>query len=417
LKAAPAPAYDAVIVGAGMVGLAVAKALGEKDPSARLLVLEKEAAPGKHASGRNSGVLHSGIYYPPDTLKARFCREGARRMKAFAREQGVLLGEWGKVILAVDAAERPALEKLKRNADAQGIRAEVVEGAVLAALEPHAAPGAAGLHCPDTAVVDAKALVKKLAELLLSRGVEIRLGRTVAAVDLAARTVSTAEGETIGFGRLYNCAGAHADRVAHLCGVGLEYGLVPFKGLYYRLDPARAGLVKSSVYPVPDPLMPFLGVHLTKVASGEVFVGPTAIPALGRENYGVLSGARPGEAAEVLWRLGRLMLSDAPNFRRLVRVEVGKYLKPLFLRAARRLVPALREADLLPSDKAGIRPQLVNLAANRLEMDFLVRRTAESVHVLNAISPAFTSAFPFGEWIAAGGDGPFIDGASQKKGQ
>ncbi len=353
---------------------------------------------GVHASGRNSGVLHSGIYYGADTLKAKVCAIGGQRMRAFAAEHDIRCERWGKVIVAASSQDLITLERLLKNARDNAIRAEKVDAQTLRSLEPHAYPYQAGIYSPDTAVIDSLAVVEKLRDLLNGLGVEIRYGHSVRAQKPASKYLEVGA-DKIGYGFLFNCAGASADEVARPFGVGQQYALLPFKGLYYKLAPARNFLVKSSIYPVPDISLPFLGVHLTRVISGDVYVGPTAIPAFGRENYGLLSGLRVGESARIAWHLLQMYISNRQNFRHLVHTETMKYFKPHFLRAAQRLVPEVQAADLLPSHKVGIRPQLVNIKERRLEMDFVLERTEFSLHVLNAISPAFTSSFAFAEMI------------------
>jgi len=205
--------------------------------------------------------------------------------------------------------------------------------------------------------------------------------------------------EDYGFGYFLNCTGAYADRVARLAGLAGEYILVPFKGFYYKLSPSRASLVRASIYPVPNPDMPFLGVHFTRVVQGDVYIGPTAVPALGRENYHGFSGIRAGESAEVFVQLARMYLSPDPMFRRLVHQEFSSYLKSVYTARARKLVPEVRSEDLQTCSKVGIRPQLVNRKTGKLEMDYVIQKAGRTLHVLNAISPAFTCAFAFAEYL------------------
>ncbi|MDO8412445.1 MAG: L-2-hydroxyglutarate oxidase [Gallionellaceae bacterium] len=393
-----AQAVDYLIVGGGIVGLTVARELRKRYPAASIALLEKEAALGKHASGRNSGVLHSGIYYDSSTLKAKVCAEGARRMKAFAAEHDINCQHSGKVIVATSAQDLPVLERLLKNAQANGIRAERLDEQGIHQIEPHAGVYQQGIYCPDTAVIDSKAVLLKLRELLTATGVEIFLHAAVDSIDVAARKIITPAGE-FSYGYLFNCAGASADKVAKHYGLGLDYTLVPFKGIYFKLRPERAHLVRANIYPVPDINQPFLGVHLTRVASGDVYAGPTAIPALGRENYGILQGARLAESLRVGFEISRMYLANHQNFRRLVHTELGKYRKKNFFAAVRKLMPELTYDDLVASDKAGIRPQLINIREKKLEMDYVIEKSADSLHVLNAISPAFTSSLAFAEWI------------------
>ncbi|MBK8870676.1 MAG: L-2-hydroxyglutarate oxidase [Elusimicrobia bacterium] len=386
---------DFLIVGAGIVGLAVANELRRRHPKANIVVLEKETEVGCHASGRNSGVLHSGIYYSPGTLKAKFCAEGARRMLAFAKENGVAHRVAGKVILAVGPEDLPGLERLEQNAKANGIRAVRLSAQTLMEIEPHATPGEA-IHCLDTAVVDAPAVVQALAEKVELSGTRFFFGEEV--IEAEETAVITRSGRKLKFEKMINCAGAHADKVARLFGLAKDHILVPFKGLYWKLRNGADHWVRESIYPVPDLNFPFLGIHLTRGVGGDVYVGPTAIPAFGRENYGLLEGITPGESAQIMGRLTKMYFQKDPTFRRLVNREMGHYVKTGFLKAVQRLVPALSVEDLVPSNKVGIRPQLVR-RTGELEMDFHMEQTDNSLHVLNAISPAFTCSLAFAEKI------------------
>lgn len=389
---------DYLIVGGGIIGLTVARELRNRYPAASIVVLEKEGTLGKHASGRNSGVLHSGIYYDSSTLKAKVCAEGARRMKAFAAEHGINCQHSGKVIVATSPQDLPVIVRLLKNAQENGIRAELLDEQGIREIEPNANVYQQGIHCLDTAVIDSKAVLAKLRELLTAAGVKILFNAPVVSVDVDTRQVSTHVGE-FSYGYLFNCAGASADMVAKFYGLGLDYTLVPFKGIYFKLRPERAHLVHANIYPVPDINQPFLGVHLTRVASGEVYAGPTAIPALGRENYGILQGAQLGESLRVGLEVIRMYVANNQNFRNLVRTEMGKYRKKNFFAAVQKLMPGLTYDDLVPSDKVGIRPQLINVREKKLEMDYVIEKSADSLHVLNAISPAFTSSLAFAEWI------------------
>jgi len=389
---------DYLIVGGGIVGLTVARELRKRYPTASIALLEKEAVLGKHASGRNSGVLHSGIYYDSGTLKAKVCAEGARRMKAFAAEHGINCQHSGKVIVATSVQDLPVIERLLKNARENGIRAVRLDEQGIHQIEPHAGVYQQGIHCPDTAVIDSKAVISKLQELLINDGVKIFFNAPVSSINTEARKVITPIGE-FGYKYLFNCAGASADKVAKFFGLGLDYALLPFKGIYFKLRPERAHLVHANIYPVPNVNQPFLGVHLTRVASGDVYAGPTAIPALGRENYGILQGAQLGESLRVGFEVSKMYLANHQNFRQLVHTELGKYRKKNFFAAVRKLMPELTYDDLVSSDKVGIRPQLINVREKRLEMDYVIEKSSDSLHVLNAISPAFTSSLAFAEWI------------------
>jgi L-2-hydroxyglutarate oxidase LhgO len=390
--------FDFVVIGAGIVGLTTAYELRRRFPQASIAMLEKEISLGRHASGRNSGVLHSGIYYGADTLKAKVCSRGAARMMAFAEEHGIPYRRSGKVIIATGEQDLPTVERLLQNAKDNGIRAEKLDEKGIKDIEPHANPYQAGIYSPDTAVIDSRAVLEKLHGLLVRAGVSFALDQGVTDVAEKERQLFTSTGK-YSYGYVFNCAGANADRIARKFGLGQDYTLMPFKGLYYTLRPERAHLVRSNIYPVPDISLPFLGVHLTRVISDEVYAGPTAIPALGRENYGVLQGIRPGEGINIGWQLARLYMRNQNNFRHLVHSELERYRKANFLESVRRLVPDIRADDLMSSKKVGIRPQLINLRTRKLEMDFVVESSPSSLHVLNAISPAFTSSFAFAEML------------------
>ncbi len=395
----PARNFDFVIVGAGILGLTAAFELKERLPESRILILEKEEKPGLHASGRNSGVLHSGIYYSTDTLKSRICAAGARLMRAFSAEYGIACEPCGKVIIATCENDLAGIERMMQNARQNQIRAELLEEKEVRQIEPHARPYRYGIYTPDTARIDSHQVIEKLVALLAGKGVQFEYGAEARAIRPSFKEVQTSK-EQFGFGYLVNCAGAHADKIAKTFGLAQDLALLPFKGIYYKLREERKHLVRGNIYPVPDLAMPFLGIHLSRVISGDVYVGPTAVPAMGRENYGILEGIDWQESFGILGRLLQMYGADRHSFRRLVHREILHYLKPYFLAAARRLVPELEAEDLEPSDKVGIRPQLIRKKDKKMEMDFVIEQTKDSLHVLNAISPAFTSSFAFAELIA-----------------
>lgn len=390
--------FDVVIIGSGIVGLSTARELHRRRPKLAIAIIEKEPRAGVHASGRNSGVMHCGIYYGADTLKAKVCAEGARRMGEYATEHGIAYSKGGKLVLAVDEVQLPMVDKLLKNARDNGIRAEKISAEVAAKIEPYAATGTAAIYCPDTAVIDSATVVTTLAAQLQAQGITLVYDSPVTFIDTAAKTVHTPHAQ-IAYGYLINCAGAFADTVARQFGLAHDYVLVPFKGIYWKLSAQANPKVRANIYPVPDPTLPFLGVHLTRVISGDVYLGPTAIPALGRENYSILGGINAQESARIFSMLGRMYWRNENNFRRLSHTELGKYSKRRFYNTAKKLMPSLRMEDMVPTNKVGIRPQLVNVKSGRLEMDYIFESTADSLHVLNTISPAFTSAFAFAEMI------------------
>ncbi len=390
--------YDFVIAGAGIIGLTTAYELKKQFPFASIAILEKENMPGMHASGRNSGVLHSGIFYAIDSLKAQLCSKGARSMRDFAAEHEIHCERTGKVIIATSEHQLPIVERLLQNAKDNNIRAERLDEQGVKEIEPNANPYKVGIYSPDTSVIDSPGVLSKLYELLTRKGVNIFFNQHVVKVQPVENSLWSQDNK-YNYGHFINCAGAHADIIAHQFGVGKDYVLLPFKGTYYKLRDQAKHLVKSSIYPVPDLSLPFLGIHLTRVINGDIYVGPTAIPAFGRENYGILDGVKLGEGLKIGWRTATMYLRNNQNFRRLVHTEIRKYHKSHFLKETRKLVPRVTSDDLIPSDKVGIRPQLVNLREQKLVMDYLIEQTPTSIHVLNAISPAFTSSFAFAELL------------------
>jgi L-2-hydroxyglutarate oxidase len=388
-------AADVLIVGGGIVGLTLARELLVRGRD-RIVLLEKEPELGAHASGRNSGVLHAGIYYSPDTLKARSCLRGNQLMRSYCRERGLPLLEAGKVIVARTEAELPALDELHRRAVANGARVEFVDEKQLSEIEPMARTTGRALFSLDTAGVDPRAVIRALrADLEASGRATIVTGCEFIGRG-GGRVARTSQGE-FSYGTLVNAAGAHCDRVARHFGLARDYRLIPFKGIYRKLRKDAAFPVRGNIYPVPDVRNPFLGVHFSRSALGDVYLGPTAIPAFGRENYGILSGmgleALGTVAADVT-----LFLAN-PRFREVALVEPRKYIASYFHRDAARLVKAYQPSLFERAAKVGIRPQLVDWRTKELVMDFLVEAAEGSVHVLNPISPAFTCSMDLARTI------------------
>jgi len=385
---------EIVICGAGIVGMTIARELlgrGAKD----IIIFDKEDRPGRHASGRNSGVLHAGIYYDPGTTKARMCLKGNRRMQAYCRERGLPLFASGKVVVARDESELATLDELKRRAEANGAEVHMIDQQQLAEIEPNAKTVERALHSPLTAVVDPKAIMAAMREELETSR-KVRFFFDTRFLSAGRNKVVTSQGE-IGYSLFINAAGAYSDRVAQAFGLARDYRLLPFKGIYHKLKKPAADKIKGSIYPVPNIKNPFLGVHFTRSVHGDVYVGPTAIPALGRENYGILKGI-DSEFAAILLRDAELFLEN-PKFRAVALEEPRKYFFKYFYRDAEKLVRHITPNDFIPCDKAGIRPQLVDIRTHELVMDFLVQKEGNTVHVLNSISPAFTSSLAFAEMV------------------
>ncbi|MEZ5117771.1 MAG: L-2-hydroxyglutarate oxidase [Candidatus Nanopelagicales bacterium] len=388
---------DVVVVGGGIVGLAVADALLARDPDLTVRVLEKEPRLAAHASGRNSGVLHAGFYYSPDSLKARLTRRGNVLLHAFCEEAGVAVRRCGKVVVARSEDELPALAQLLRRGEANGVPLERVDEQGLRELEPRAVTHRAAIWSPTTSVADPAAVVEALAARVRARGGDVRLG--VAVVGAAPGLVRTTTG-TIAAGHVVNTAGLYADRLASWFGQCDDYVMLPFKGLYWYAD-LPPGWLTRHVYPVPDPRNPFLGVHLTVTVDGRVKVGPTAIPALRREDYGRVPGLARHESGEIARALPRFLRSPHHDVPALLRSEVPKYSRRWLVHRACALVDDLPERAFRVRGRPGVRAQLLHRESGRLEMDFVVRGDDRSTHVLNAVSPGWTSALAVGEHVAS----------------
>ncbi len=387
---------EILIVGGGILGLALARELAGRG-FGDILIIEKEPELGRHASGRNSGVLHAGIYYAAESLKARYCLEGNRAMKDYCRQRELPLMERGKVIVARDESELPTLRELHDRALANGAKVELIDEKQLNEIEPAARTAGTALFSHYTAQVDPKAVLNSFqSDLEASGAARFRLGCSF--LGLQGSSVARTSAGPIRFNRFINCAGSHCDTVARAFGLAGHLRLIPFKGIYRKLSPAAGFTVRANIYPVPDIRNPFLGVHFTRSIHGDVYLGPTAIPALGRENYGVLAGA-DREAGRILLDDAAMFLAN-PRFRQVALTEPRKYLPHFFFRDARRLVKSLHPGEVLASPKAGIRPQLVDWRSKELLMDFMVQADGPSLHLLNPISPAFTCSLALARSIA-----------------
>lgn len=383
-----------VICGAGIIGLTIARELVASGADS-VIIFDKEEAVGKHASGRNSGILHAGIYYDPGTLKAQMCLEGNKLMQAYCESKGLPLFKSGKVIVTRTEEELETLKELQRRATANGGVVEMIGQKRLAEIEPNAKTVEQALYSPLTAVVDPKAVLKSLQSELEATN-KVRFLFNTRFEQAHEDKVSTNQG-FIGYDVFINAAGAYSDIIAKAYGVGKDYRLLPFKGIYRVLKKPAAKKIRGSIYPVPNIRNPFLGVHFTRNVHGDVYVGPTAIPAFGRENYGLIKGIDK-ELFSILFRDLEMLLENE-KFRNIAMDEPRKYLFKYFFDDARKLVKYLAPHDLLPSTKVGIRPQLVNTKTKELVMDFVVEQRANTIHILNSISPAFTSSMSFARMV------------------
>ncbi len=391
---------DYFIVGAGIIGLSVAKELKARRPKSKVLVLEKELVPGLHSSGRNSGVLHSGIYYPPDSLKAKVCRQGSLEMAAYCKERKLPLNQIGKILLPLNADDAHQLDLMEDRAPKNGVLVHRLDRKALSKKEPEArsATGEA-LFVPGTSVGDSSAVINAIYNECLLAGIEVKCSSVISQVDISKKKVQLSDGTQLIYGHLINASGLHADSVAHQFSVGKKYTLLPFKGIYWKLSPDSGIRVNHLIYPVPDLRVPFLGVHTTTSIDGNVYLGPTAVPAFGRENYRGLEGVTVSELLRITNLLIKQTFAGKDGFRRLAWQEGRRYFKPWFADAARQILPRLKSTDLLPCSKVGIRAQMYDRHNQKLVNDFVVEKGENSTHILNAISPAWTSAFPFARYV------------------
>ena len=396
---APPPACDFAVVGAGIVGLATARELALRSPGASVAVFEREAGVARHQSGHSSGVIHAGVYYAPGSLKARLCVEGAAALYDYCAERGVEARREGKLIVATQESELSRLGELERRALANGVPGlRRLDAAGLRAVEPHAS-GIAALHSPATGVVDFAAVAASYADDLRAAGGSLHLGTTVTGLTDSAdggTRIVHARGSTDAR-RLVVCAGPWADRLAREAGADPDPRVVPFRGAYLRLRPGRDALVRASIYPVPDPDLPFLGMHMTRTVDGEVLLGPTALFVGARDAYR-LTQMRAADLRESLawpgtWRLFRRhWRTGLAELRRAVSVRS-------FVAECRRYLPELRREDVERSEYAGVRAQAIARDGSLID-DFVVTATDRAIHVRNAPSPAATSSLALAREIA-----------------
>jgi len=389
--------YDVVVVGGGIIGLATARALRERFPGASVAVLEQERAWAAHQTGHNSGVIHSGVYYTPGSLKARLCRAGSASMVEFCRAEGVPVEVCGKLIVATGPEELPRLQALLERGTANGLQVRRIAPQELREREPHVRAVAA-IHVPSTAVVDFRQVCAALVRRLGAAGVELRLGAGVRGLERADgdHALDTAAGE-VRAGWLVNCAGAQSDRLARAAGADPGARIVPFRGEYYELAEPRRSLVRGLVYPVPDPALPFLGVHLTRMIDGSVHIGPNAVPAGSRDGYRWISLSARDLAATATWpgwwRLAR-------RYWRAGAREIWRSLsKRAFVAEVRRMLPEVGPGDLEPAG-AGVRAQALD-RRGRLVDDFLIVDGDRATHVCNAPSPAATASLEIARHVAS----------------
>lgn len=388
---------DIVIIGGGIIGLSIGDALLADDPTLSIILLEKEDQVGKHASGRNSGVIHAGFYYTPDSLKARLTRDGNRLLQEFCAESSIPVRGIGKVVVTTAYAALPALLALYSRANANGVEVHLVDPKELASLEPMARTKGYALWSPTTASADPQAVTLALADRFVTRGGQVEIGNP--ALGAATGVVVTKSG-AISCWHVVNCAGLYADRVAGWFGMADGYRMLPFRGNYWVASPGAVP-IRRHIYPVPDANLPFLGTHFTVTADGHIKVGPTATPLFSREMYGDTGSFRFAEFDEIARTLPRMMRGQHTSFAHLLRSEIPKMSRRALLANARKMVPDLDPKLFKLRGRSGIRAQLFDLTKNELEMDFVVRGDGGSTHLLNAVSPGWTTSLAMAKHVVA----------------
>jgi L-2-hydroxyglutarate oxidase LhgO len=388
---------DYLIIGAGIIGLAIARELKSRKPAATITIIEKEPDVAYHSSGRNSGVLHAGFYYSADSLKAKFTRDGNFAMKDFCREKGLKLNECEKVVVAKDESELEPLYELDRRGKRNGVDVKIITEAEMKEIDPNAKTFKFALYSPNTATVDPTELNKAVRDELLANGVKFLFGEGYKR-KVDGNTIETTGGKMLSAGKVINTAGLYADKIARDFGFSQQYTIIPFKGIYLKYT-KKDKPIKTNIYPVPNLKNPFLGVHYTITVDGTIKIGPTSIPAFWRENYKGMDNFKAAEMGNVLSWEARLFLSNAFGFRGLAYDEMKKYNKSYFVNLATSMVHDIDKSGFTEWSKPGIRAQLLNTKTLELVMDFVVEGDNTTIHVLNAVSPAFTCSFPFAKWV------------------
>ncbi len=389
---------DFLISGAGVIGLAVARELKARFPQKTVAIVEKEKDVAYHASGRNSGVLHAGFYYSADSLKAKFTAEGNRMLRAYCKQHSIPVVDSRKVVVAQSEGEIAGVEELYRRGQKNQVDVTIIDEKELREIDPNAKTCGKALYSPTTGNVDPSLVCKTLRGELEGQGVKFYFSHPFEK-RLSDGTIQ-AGGKTFAAEKFINCSGLYADKIAKQFGFSEKYTILPFKGVYMKYTKGDRP-VRTNIYPVPNLKNPFLGVHFTLTAYGEIKIGPTAIPAFWRENYEGWGRFKLGEFLQVLGTEAEMYLRNSFRFRSLAHEEMKKYNRDYFVSLAQNMVHRIDPAGFTEWSKPGIRAQLLNTQTKELLQDFVVEGDSRSVHVLNAVSPAFTSSLPFAQWVVA----------------
>jgi len=388
---------DYLIIGAGIIGLAIARELNSRYPNKVISILEKEEEVAQHSSGRNSGVLHAGFYYTADSLKAKFTRDGNRIMTKYCEDNNLKINKCHKVVVASDEKELEGIFELEKRGKANGVNVKVIDEEELAEIDPNAKTFKKALYSPDTSTVDPVEVSRHIYHELKQKGVQFYFNEGYQE-RIDDTSVKSKIGNIFVAEKIINAAGLYADKIAKDYGYSKDYVIIPFKGIYLKYTKEDKP-IKTNIYPVPNLNNPFLGVHYTVTVDNVIKIGPTAIPAFWRENYKGLSRFSLSELISVLGYEIKLFITNAFNFRALAYEEVHKYSKKYFVGLATKMVNHIDVTGFNQWSKPGIRAQLLNTKTLELLQDFVVEGDSNSIHVLNAVSPAFTSSFPFSKWV------------------
>ena len=390
--------YDHIIIGAGIIGISLGLALLERNPSKKVLIIDKENKPGVHASGRNSGVLHAGFYYSPDSLKAKFCRLGNLELRKFCKENNLRILETGKVVVCQDKQDVLRLEELYRRGVENGVDIELHSFQELSRIEPAAQTIDKFIWSPTTAVGSPKDVIEKLSEKFVKSGGKFLFNQKVELIKKNNEVLIQTKSANYFAKAIINSAGAYAAELAKQVNVGREYVCMPFLGAYKKTNLLSQN-PKRLVYPVPNPVNPFLGVHTTITLNNELKIGPTAFPVIGKEQYKAIDGFSFKDLAEFLSSSRALLRSNSVNLLGLAQEEVLKlFTKPL-LKRTQKLSDSLQINKNWVKHPSGIRAQIINTKTKTIEMDYIVESDKNVVHVLNAVSPGWTSSLPFARWV------------------
>jgi L-2-hydroxyglutarate oxidase len=390
--------YDFSIIGAGIIGVSLGIALLEKYPTKKIAIFEKEKNPGMHASGRNSGVIHAGFYYSPDSLKAKFCKDGNRELSNYCKQNEIPFKNIGKVVVAKNQSEVERLKELFDRGVQNGIDIEIHPSSKIKEIEPLANTYGEFIWSPTTSIADPKKLIVSLIDKYKAMGGHIffesksKLRSNNTSVSLYIN------GKELKSERIVNAAGGFASNLARDVGVGTEYVCLPFLGSYRKSD-ASSNKLRRLVYPVPNPVNPFLGVHTTNTIKNDLKIGPTAFPVIGKEQYRLLDGFSPIEVIDFARASWAMLNSKSTNFVELANLELLKQFKTYLISSAKYLSPEVNSDKKWSRHSAGIRSQIVNVKTKQLEMDYIVVNEKNVTHVLNAVSPGWTSSLPFSRWL------------------